>query len=141
MSDDEVRLAALQAARFADSVRGQIDADLKSASPLVAPDFYAKLSGNLSTISNASINRLALPLMREQVSLADAQAALEFFSSPEGAAIANKLSASSFPKLSDAESASLEQFAKSASGMALYAFFGNPMVLPTVVDGICNYAP
>lgn len=114
---------------------------MKSASPLVAPDFYAKLSANLAKIPNGTIDQLALPLMRDHVSRTDAQAAVEFFSSPEGVAIANKLCESVLPKLTDADSASLEQFTNSAPGMVLYTFFGNPVVLPAVVAGICDYAP
>jgi hypothetical protein len=136
----ELSHATLQAIRFAQLARHLIGGDARY-SAAADPAFYQRLSAGLVVVTDTAIERAALPFFRKQVSKRNAEAALNFFSSPAGRDIAGKLVESEIPELTDAEEGVLSQFKSSPQGAALERFLGDPLVLPAITAAIISHAP
>ena len=137
---DDLVAAALHAAKFGSLARLLISEDSK-ASEAAAPEFYSGLVAKLSSLSDVSIEWLAVPLVGEHLSQRAATRALEFFSSPTGAGIAAKLSALGALELSSTETDALAQFSASEAGAEFLAAMGDPMIIATIVQEIGDHAP
>lgn len=136
----ELSHAALRAMHFARLARQLVGGDAKFSSA-ADPAFYEKLTAGLAAITDEAIERAALPFFQRQLSQVEAQAALSFFASPIGSAIAAKLVDEDSTNLTEAEEAAFTQFKGSSNGIAVERFLGDPLVMPAIAEEVVNHAP
>jgi len=139
-SHDRLGLKLLQAISYADLVR--VVAKRKCSNPAEASH---PVCSKLDRVPNSFIERSALPYLKKHVSMAKAETALKFWTSPDGARINTFLvryfSGQDPTLLSKSDVEKLDRFNKSEAGIALSSLTQDREANIAVLRAIGSYAP
>lgn len=137
----EIHLSVLRSTDYAALVRVTVRRDCRGSASAGSPSICSKIEA----VPDSVIERAALPFLKRHVSVTQAVAALEFWSSPEGAEISDTLVreiATQNPTLlSKRQLAKLDQFNKSDAGQALSRLSEDHELSITVLRAVEAYAP